>query len=117
MQRPSRSQWWSRDDGAGSVLVLAIVAVTLLLAGFLALAGAASAARGSAQSAADFAALAGAQALMGGRAPCPAAGEVGAANGGEVISCEVHGEHVVVTVRVPVAGMWAVAAARAGPDR
>ncbi|MDN5558156.1 MAG: pilus assembly protein TadG-related protein [Ruaniaceae bacterium] len=115
MRQPLQRPFGNRDDGAASVLVLAIVAVTLLLAAYLGLLGSASAARHEAQSAADFAALAGAQALLSGAAPCTAAGVVAAANGAEVVACEVSSEHVVVSVRVPVAGMWAHAAARAGP--
>ncbi len=115
MQRRYRRRWWSLDDGAASVLVLAIVTVTLLLVGFLTLVGVVSAARHEAQSAADLAALAGAQALISGMPACGVAVEVGAANGAEVIACEVSGDQVVVKARVPVAGMWAHASARAGP--
>ena len=50
--------------------------VTLLLVGFLTLVGVVSAARHEAQSAADLAALAGAQALISGMPACGVAVEV-----------------------------------------
>lgn len=115
MQRRRRRRWWSRDDGAGSVLMLAIVAVVLMLAGVAALLGRVSAARHEAQSAADLAALAGASAYLRGAEPCAVARQITAVNGATLGSCEIRDGHVIVTARVPVAGMWASASARAGP--
>lgn len=109
------------ERGAGTVLVLGIVAGVLLLAVGIATLGAAQNARGAAQAAADLGALAGATALRDGFDPCGTAGAAVARNGAELASCEVLGGGVV---RV-VATRWATgpggvfgearASARAGP--
>lgn len=111
-QQPSSS----RDAGAASVLVLAIVAAVIALVGFTVLLGKAMAARHEAQSAADLGALAAAETLQWGGAACESAARAVATNDAELVGCEVSGEYVVVRVRVPVAGVWASAAARAGPS-
>lgn len=111
------------ERGAGTVLVLGIVAVILLLAVATAALGAAQNARGSAQAAADLGALAGATALRDGFDPCGTAGAAVKRNGAEVASCEVLGAgtvRVVVTRKVAgpageLGGAQARAAARAGP--
>ena len=114
---------WQDDSerGAGTVLVLGIVAGVLLLAVGIAALGAAQNARGAAQAAADLGALAGATALRDGFDPCGTAGAAVTRNGAEIASCEVLGGGVV---RV-VATRWATgpggvlgearASARAGP--
>ena len=78
--------------------------------------GRAASARQHAETAADLAALAGAQALTGlGAAPCAAAAEAAAANGAQLVTCSVSDGDVTVAVSVsrPIA---ARALARAGPQ-
>jgi secretion/DNA translocation related TadE-like protein len=77
-------------------------------------------ARHRAESAADFAALAGAtHALEGDSVACGAARSVAAANSAELSTCTLTGAVVTVTVTCPLSGglhRWrADAAARAGP--
>lgn len=113
------------EGGAGTVLVLGIVAAILLLAVGIAALGAAQNARGAAQAAADLGALAGATALRDGFDPCGTAGAAVARNGAELAACEVLGGGVVrvVATRAAVgpAGELggalgtARASARAGP--
>jgi secretion/DNA translocation related TadE-like protein len=105
------------DRGAGSVLVLGVVAVALVLVAATALVGGAYAARARAAAAADLAALAGAQHLAdGGAGPCDHAAVAAGRNGGSIVSC-VRGARGDVTVRVrvdaPVGA--ALGVARAGP--
>ncbi|MFD6443489.1 Rv3654c family TadE-like protein [Promicromonospora sp. NPDC060204] len=83
------------ERGAGTVLVLGIVAAALLLAVGIAALGAAQSARGTAQAAADLGAIAGATALRDGFDPCGTAGAAVVRNGAEVVSCEVLGGGVV----------------------
>lgn len=109
------------ESGAGTVLVLGIVAAVLLLAVGIAALGAAQNARGAAQAAADLGALAGATALRDGFDPCGTAGAAVARNGAELASCEVRGAGVVriaaTRAAVGPAGLLgsARATARAGP--
>jgi secretion/DNA translocation related TadE-like protein len=113
------------ERGAGTVLILGIVAAVLLLAVGIAALGAAQNARGTAQVAADLGALAGATALRDGFDPCGTAGDAVTRNGAETASCEVLGGGVVrvVATRVvlgPGGGLGgalgeARASARAGP--
>ena len=112
----------SDECGAGTVLVVGVIAV--LLAAALGVSGLiqAQAAAGRARTAADLAALGGATALSSVVAPsepCETAGRVARANGAEVTVCTVVGEDVVVevSVRTRVLGVVreAVSAARAGP--
>jgi secretion/DNA translocation related TadE-like protein len=88
---PGRGNPVRRDPecGAGTVLILGIVAAILLLALGIAALGAAQNARGAMQAAADLGALAGATALRDGFDPCRTAGAVVARNGAEISSCEV----------------------------
>ena len=73
-----------------------------------------------AQSAADLAALAGAEAVGDGRSPCAAASRIADANGADVTACVVDGRDVAVEVTV-TGPRWLgqehdlVAEARAGP--
>ncbi|WP_127128156.1 Rv3654c family TadE-like protein [Georgenia sp. SYP-B2076] len=112
------------DRGAGTVLVLGLVAVLITLT--IAVAGLAQAvhARATAQTAADLAALAAATALhrVGGPAsdPCTLAGQVVTANDAEPAGCTVTGAVVEVGARVRILGrvdgvLVARATARAGP--
>ncbi|MBO3101829.1 Rv3654c family TadE-like protein [Cellulomonas fengjieae] len=106
------------DRGSGTVLVLALVAVSLVVAGLLGLLASAQLARGRAQTSADLGALAGAEQALTGRAgdPCATVREVVGRNGGRLTSCVDEGAGVL-TVRVSVAGAAgaATAWARAGP--
>lgn len=113
------------ERGAGTVLVLGIIAATLLLALGIAGLGSAQNARGAAQAAADLGALAGATALRDGFDPCGTARAAVARNAAEVASCEVLAGGVVRVVATRAAGGpgrglgvelgEARASARAGP--
>lgn len=116
-----------RDDGAGSVLVVALVAVLGVGAVGVTAVGQAVLARHRAGTAADLAALAAASAAWPSAAPGACAGQVraaaakvAAANRGELAACRVDGSTVELVVTVPVEG-WvasvgpARATARAGP--
>lgn len=106
------------DQGSGTVLLLALVAIVLVVAALLGLLASAQLGRGRAQTAADLGALAGASRLLTGQPgdPCPAATEVVRRNGASLLSCTDEGAGVV-TVRVVVRGAAgsATASARAGP--
>ena len=112
----------SDERGAGTVLVVGVIAVLRAAARGVSGLIQAQAAAGKARSAADLAALGGATALSSVVAPsepCETAGRVARANGAEVTVCTVVGEDVVVevSVRTRVLGVVreAVSAARAGP--
>lgn len=113
------------DAGSASVLVLAVLAVAVVLTGTLALAASARALGAATSSAADLAALAGAQAAAApwrGDAPCAVATEAASRNGAELVTCDVDALGVVeVGVRRAPTGALArvagprSATARAGP--
>lgn len=111
-----------QEEGAGTVMALAVIAVALGLAlGAIGLIQA-QAASGRARQAADLAALAGATALSSILAPgdpCAMAERVAVANGAGLASCLVSGEDVRVEVLVPATILGiprqASASARAGP--
>lgn len=106
------------DRGAGTVLVLGLVAVVVVLVlGTAALVGAVVT-RGSAQSAADLAALAAAASLQRGAAdPCSGASEVAERNGAQVEACRCAPDRscTVSTTLATATGAAARATARAGP--
>ncbi|QOR71352.1 flp pilus-assembly TadE/G-like family protein [Ruania alkalisoli] len=111
-----------RDRGSATVLVLAVVATGLVAMVLLGGLVHASLARGTAQAAADLAAIAAArEATRGAPDPCRIAAEVAERNGADLASCIV-GDGALVDVRVdvpaePLPG-WsraATAEARAGP--
>lgn len=111
------------DRGAATVLAVAMSGVLLLVGAATGVVGALVVDHRKAQAAADLAALAGATARAGqGGDPCAAAGEVATANGGELASCVVEGEDVLVEV-VVTGPHWLgqaqdlSAEARAGPLR
>lgn len=87
------------ERGAATVLVLALTALLLLVG--LAATGVAAVvvSHRSTQSAADLAALAGAQAAGRGVDPCGAAASVARDNGAELTGCELLGRDVLVSVR------------------
>jgi secretion/DNA translocation related TadE-like protein len=111
------------DEGAGTVLAVGVVALlgTLILAGSAL--GAAVVSRHQAASAADLAALAGADRALGRAAgePCQAAANVARANSTELTACRVDADgSVTVTVQVRLPSPWttlgqAQARSRAGP--
>lgn len=105
------------DRGAGSVLVLALVAavVVLGLCG-VALAGGLTQ-RQRVIGAGDLAALAAADAASGAIAgePCEVAGRVAAAGGARLTNCAVDGLVVDVTVAGSLSGIPITARSRAGP--
>ncbi|MGR0220613.1 Rv3654c family TadE-like protein [Agromyces sp. ZXT2-6] len=105
------------EEGAATVLALAIVgAVVALAAGFAAvLAG--SVASQFAANAADAAALAAADAVAGvvPADPCALAAIAAERNGARLVACEVAGPAASVTVAVAAPFAEAIAQARAGP--
>jgi len=92
-----------RDLGAGTVLLVAVVAVVLSAATVALGLAAALVTRQRAEAAADLAALAGAQALVRGGDACGTARRVAAAGRARVVVCEPVGTtvHLVVEVRLP----------------
>ncbi|ACZ29368.1 GAF sensor signal transduction histidine kinase [Xylanimonas cellulosilytica DSM 15894] len=110
------------ERGAGTVLMLGVVAVVLLFGLALAAVGAAQQARGTAQAAADLGALAAATARRAGFDACATAREAVERNRGHLVACELEAGGVVgLTVARSTAGLpgWlardATARARAGP--
>lgn len=120
---PVRVPLSHRERGSATVMLLAVVAVALALAlAAVALARVAHA-RGTAQAAADLAAIAAAEAAqrpLGGD-PCAVAARVVAANGADLTGCTLEpGGFVTVSTAVVVAAPagWqgtTSASARAGP--
>ncbi len=110
-----------RDErGSATLLVLAMAGVLLLIGAALGVVVAMVRAHRTAQSAADLAALAGAQAVQRGSDACGRATEIARANDARMSACSCRGS--VVTVQVTVAGPhWLgqtadlSAEARAGP--
>ncbi|NED95750.1 flp pilus-assembly TadE/G-like family protein [Phytoactinopolyspora alkaliphila] len=110
------------ERGAGTVLVLMVIALTVTAFMVAAVMVSGQSARRQAAAAADLAALAAAvQLSQGPDAACAAAETVARANGAQLHECSVHGVEVEVLVRVAVAGAgatWLPAQerrARAGP--
>ena len=102
------------ERGYGSVLALGVLGCAVALLGLLALLAGGLVARSAAQSAADLAAIAGAQELAGaatGGEACARARDVALENGATVRRCDVIGAHVRVETRVRAVG----ASSRAGP--
>lgn len=98
--------------------MLGVVGVAVLLIGAVALLGGVMAARSTAQTGADLAALAAADALnnaRGTRSPCELAAQVAAQSGATVTACTVEGNVVAVTAAAPSPVGTASAQARAGP--
>lgn len=134
--RGHRVGWMGRgrrgDEGSGTVLVIALLAVAVVLAAALGTLGRAQVARGRAQAAADLSALAAAEAVavppgvwvtpeaLEAADPCGRAGATAERNGARVASCTAEPDGVV-SVTVAVEGgrglfsLTATARARAGP--
>ena len=110
---------WRGDDGAGTVLALAIVAATFIATIAVLGVAAALAVRHRAATAADAAALAAADVLLGAAAgePCARSAQVASENGFELSACHIEGAEAVVAVRVEVLGVPVEIRARAGPPR
>jgi secretion/DNA translocation related TadE-like protein len=109
-----------RERGSATLFAVAVVGVLVLVGAALGVAGAMVHAHRVAQSAADLAALAGAQSLAKGGDACAAAAVIAAGNGVVVDSCVVEGFDV--RLQVTAAGPhWLgqrhdlSAQARAGP--
>jgi secretion/DNA translocation related TadE-like protein len=108
------------QHGSATVLVVAFAGVLMLLGAALGVVAAMVAAHRVAQSAADLAALAGAQGLVSGLDGCGQAADVARANGARLTTCHVAGDVVTVTVTAPGPrwlgqGADLAAEARAGP--
>jgi len=108
------------ERGSATLFALALVGVLVLVGAALGVVAAMVHAHRVAQSAADLAALAGAEAQARGRDPCARAAELATANDARLDSCAVQGRDV--RVQVTVAGPhWLgqhhdlSAQARAGP--
>ena len=107
-----------RHDGFVTVAALALLGVLVAVAALLGLLVSAATARHRAATAADLAALAGAQHVLDD--PCAAAASFAHANGARLTACEVLGATVLVRVEVRPPGLLgtlgtAHATARAGP--
>ncbi|PZQ89626.1 MAG: helicase [Leifsonia xyli] len=124
-RRPRRSllrhPWFGRlrrgDTGAGGVLALAVIGATLSCTLAALAVGSALAMRQRVVAAADAAALAAADALLGatGGEPCALAAEVAAAHRVALSSCRLDGVEARVEVGAEVLGMPIRVRSRAGP--
>jgi len=92
----------SSERGAGTVLAMAMMTITLMLAFVGACLASWFGCIHRARQAADLAALAGAQALAWGLPACTAAGETAAANGTRITACHVDSNGFDYVVRVTV---------------
>jgi secretion/DNA translocation related TadE-like protein len=88
------------ERGSATVLAVSCGSVLVLLGLACAWLVAVVADHRTAQSAADLAALAGAQAIQDGRSPCGAVDRVARANSGATVECSVVGADVWVVVQV-----------------
>lgn len=105
------------DEGAGGVLALAVVGVTLLCAVAVLSLGGALAVRQRLIAAADASALAAADTLLGAVSgdPCARADEVARAHRVALASCTLEGAEARVSVTASVLGLPVTARSRAGP--
>lgn len=87
--------------GSATVLVVAFAGVLMLLGAALGVVAAMVQAHRVAQSAADLAALAGAQGLALGRDGCTEAAEIARANGVRLTACRATGRVLTVAVEAP----------------
>jgi secretion/DNA translocation related TadE-like protein len=87
--------------GSATVLVVAFAGVLMLLGAALGVVAAMVEAHRVAQSAADLAALAGAQSLALGRDGCAEATEIARANGVRLTTCRATGRVLTVSVAAP----------------
>ena len=90
-----------RDErGSATLFAVAVIGVLVLVGAALGVVGAMIHAHRVAQSAADLAALAGAEARGRGRDPCAAAASIARSNGASLDSCAVDGFDVRLQVTV-----------------
>ncbi len=110
------------ERGAATVLTIAFAGLLLLIGAALGVVQAMVVAHRTAQSAADLAALAGAEAELRGEAGCAVAAAVAEANGATLTGCEVGVDDLWVEVLVP-GPHWLgqsadlAASSRAGPGK
>lgn len=108
------------ERGSATPFAVGVIGLLLFLGAALGVVGAVFVAHRTAQSAADLAALAGANALQVSKDACAAAASTAERNDATLTSCEIADEDVTVTVRVE-GPRWLgqpgdpVAMARAGP--
>ena len=111
--------WGDCDEGSGTVAGAMLVLVVALLMGAVAAGGAVVIAGAKARGVADTAAVSAAQALLDGHAdPCGVARTVVALHDAELESCDMEGEDVEVSIRLPTGvpvAAWVVKRSRAGP--
>jgi secretion/DNA translocation related TadE-like protein len=107
------------DRGSGSVLALAILLAFMAFAVAVTALGAGLVVRQRVIAAADGAALAAADTLLGvlPGVPCDAARRVAEANGALLVDCELDGLTATVETSARVAGVEVRARSRAGPPR
>ena len=105
------------DAGAGSILAVAIVAAAVILALAMVGLGAGLVARQRTIGAADAAALAAADVLLGAAPgdPCGVAAELATANGATLLACGLDGYLATVTLRADLVGAPILAQSTAGP--
>lgn len=108
---------WRRDEGSGSILVVALIGAVVAMSLMLLPLFMAFATRHSVAGAADAAALAAADTAIGIVAgePCAAAGTVAASYGATVLTCELDGLVATITAARTVLGVAVTATATAGP--
>ena len=106
-----------RDDGAGGVLALALVGVTVLCALAVIGLGGALVTRQHLAAAADASALAAADVLLGvvPGDPCTLAGRVAAVHRVALVRCTVDGQEARVTVGTSIRGIPVELESHAGP--
>ena len=107
------------DAGSATVLAACLICLLVVVAGVAGLISGLVATHARAQSAADLAALAGAdRALWSAQEACAAASAIAQRNGARIIDCGVDALDVVVTVEVPLPGAVARVMSVAGgtPD-
>ena len=121
-RRPRRRTGAGDDAGFASLLAMGMVALLLLAAAVVTVAGSALEARHRAAATADLAALAAAQAVQRYEDGCQAAGLIAAGNGGVLVECRLDGGEVVVAVQIQTSSVLGlrvvpevVQSARAGP--
>ena len=91
----------ARDErGSATLFAVAMIGVLVLIGAALGVVGAMVHAHRQAQSAADLAALAGAQAHNRGADPCGTAADIAAANGATLDICAIEGRDVRLQVTV-----------------
>lgn len=92
---------FSSDTGSGTLLTLFAAWIIIMSTGVVLVLAQASIAREHAASAADLAALAGANEMMfGGPDPCAQARTIAASNSARLIDCQTQGADLVVNVEV-----------------